>query len=396
MTQQVNHSTSTRHRLVETPRDLAATASQRIDGEKPDQNPTTVLYGIQLSWTIGGNSGGDTTPPDWNDGNAPYPHHYEVWLDGGNIRQTVDLYWPGWWGGWELARTHWVCLGADPKSQHRVKIRAKNDDGSWGEFTNEVTCAIAKNATLKYANPYLDLLRTNPVVRAEANEDTPGTFHGSIGDPVSRALLVLGDSPSNEPICVEARKLCGSPGEGAIWQQVVPPKEALIKDPAFSERKGYLEYRKYFRTNSEELYLQGLPAAANPVFAGLNLVAAEANLPDWPAAELSTSAAEHTFSYNYTAHHVGHTWTHQWFVTKDGWDQNNPLSWDQMEPIPFMVEIYGQQHSQHTEYTTEALAQRKAGRHVIVNVWGGHGGPDLPDGGMAGEFFLSTSDVEFV
>lgn len=44
----------------------------------------------------------------------------------------------------------------------------------------------------------------------------------------------------------------------------------------------------------------------------------------------------------------------------------------------------------------EALTQRKAGRHVIVNVWGGHGGPDLPDGGMAGEFFLSTSDVEFV
>lgn len=390
-------------RTLEMPYELAASPAHRIDGRRPDLNPITILYGIQLTWTIGANSGGEWPPPDdWNNGSPPYPHHYEVWLNGGDIKQTVELYWPEWAPGWQWARTHWVCLGTDPGSEYRVQIRAKHEDGSWGPLTDQVTVHLTRSRSLEYRNPYaLKQSAEGVIEEGEAEADTPGAFHGSTGHPVSRALLVLGDPPDNPPsdapICEEARKECGSPLEGAIWQQVVPPAEALIRDPAFSEAKGFLEYRKYFRTGSDELYLRGLAAAANPVFAGLNLVSAEAGLPDWPVTELSSSASEHIIRYRYSAHHVGHTWTHQWFVTRDDWDQDRALYWDQLESTPFMVENFGQDNRHHVEYATEALARRKTGRHVIVNVWGGHGGPDIPGTGTkAGEFFLSTSDVEFV
>ncbi|MET9693894.1 hypothetical protein ABZY81_36615 [Streptomyces sp. NPDC006514] len=78
-------------------------------------------------------------PADWNDGDAPYPHVYEVWING-EARQTVFLHWSAW--DWSPSNSRWVDLGEEPDAEYRVKIRAKAD-GSFTPFTNEVTVAAA-------------------------------------------------------------------------------------------------------------------------------------------------------------------------------------------------------------------------------------------------------------
>ncbi len=126
------------HRLAATPApsDLVGSAGVRTDG-------AWRLHGIQLDWTVGQNSGQDNPPGDWNDGNANYPKAYQVWINGGAIKQTVYLDWCRWWGCWRDARQHWVNLGESPAASNTVKIRARLDDGTWSDFTNEVTVASA-------------------------------------------------------------------------------------------------------------------------------------------------------------------------------------------------------------------------------------------------------------
>ena len=102
------------------PSDLRAEVRHRADG------PHT-MRGISLRWQIGANSPEQGTwppPADWNDGQAPYPHIYEVWING-EARQTVFLYWPAW--DWTPSNSHWVDLGEEPDSEYSVKIRAKVD-----------------------------------------------------------------------------------------------------------------------------------------------------------------------------------------------------------------------------------------------------------------------------
>jgi Lytic polysaccharide mono-oxygenase, cellulose-degrading len=342
------------------PEYLRAAASERVDGRD-------ILRGIQLQWKIGQNDGGDWPEPgDWDQGkNPPYPHLYEVWLDG-EIAQTVALYWPPYAPGWQMARTHWVCLGTHPETEYAVKIRARLGDGTWTAFTNEVTVTL-RNAQ-HYVNPFPKML----------GRDKLGSRHGSVDNPASRVIRAIRDRDPSQ-MCERARQLITS----TTWQEVVPPEAEMLADPPWNG--SYLQYRKFFDGPN-------VPSASNPVFAGLDLPA-EPGL-DWPVAQISGSAAEHTFSYTYHATHTGPSWTHQWFVTKDGWDPQNGVSLEDLEPIPFMIDTHGDDRV--TTYTTAALAARaKSGRHAIVNVWGGHGGPRLPDGTLAGEFFLSCSDVIF-
>jgi hypothetical protein len=142
-----------------------------------------------------------------------------------------------------------------------------------------------------------------------------------------------------------------------------------------------LEYRTFAGGAS-------VPSAGNPAFAGLDLPT-EPCL-GWPATRLDTSAGEVTFTYLHTAHHIDATWTHQWFATRDGWTPENGVSRADLEPTPFLTEAHGDRNV--ASWTTAALAG-KPGRHAIIDVRGGHGGPSLPDGGLAGEFFLSCCAV---
>ncbi|MDX3538123.1 lytic polysaccharide monooxygenase [Streptomyces sp. MB09-01] len=352
------------------PSDLRADIRYRDDGKY-------TMYGISLRWQIGENAPDHEAwppPADWNEGNAPYPHLYEVWLDD-ELRQTVFLHWSSW--NWMQSNSHWVDLGdQEPTGQLHVKIRAKVD-GEFTPFTNVVAIGSERVGLEKWA---VRLPR-------EKAEKAPGAVldprHGTANHPRSRAGAAIRDlDPSR--ICVEARRVNTS----TEWAEVVPGADRMLADYPWNDAQKYLEYRKFFEGNT-------LASAGNPVFRGLDLAPDDA-LGDWPVTELDTSAPTQTFTYDYMAYHQGESWSHRWFITRPSWDPSEGLSWQDLEPIPFLVEVHGAPREEESTSWEFASFPRRTGRAAIVDIWGGHGGPDTPNGengGMTGEFFLSVSDV---
>ncbi|MFD7785486.1 transposase family protein [Streptomyces nojiriensis] len=161
-----------------------------------------------------------------------------------------------------------------------------------------------------------------------------------------------------------------------------------LADYPWNNAQKYLEYRKFFEDGA-------LASTGNPAFRGLDL-APDATLGDWPLTELDTSAPTQTFTYDYMAYHWGETWSHRWFITRPDWVPADGLSWHDLEPTPFLVEVHGSPKEEESTSWEFASFPRRTGRAAIVGIWGGHGGPDTPhgeNGGKTGEFFLSTCDV---
>ncbi len=228
----------------------------------------------------------------------------------------------------------------------------------------------------------LSLAMAAPLSSAWA--DQPTTRHGSVSDPVSRALRCHPNGlNSPDAMCQEARR-----AGIYLWQEVQPEGQLMKDDPPFNARVRYSEYRK-FSTGTN------VCGAGNPKNAGLDLK--DTATLKWETTDLSQADGSHNFRYQYTAEHPGEYWTHEWYVTKDGWNPAYGVSWGDVDPVPFMVGHFASLH----EYPTETLPA-KHGRHVIVEVWAGPGGPDLnpeeivdPQFPKAGEFFTSCSDVDF-
>lgn len=224
----------------------------------------------------------------------------------------------------------------------------------------------------------LTLASTSVAARAEDR----GTRHGNLSTPVSRAILCHpGGQNSANSMCRRARE-----AGIYLWQEVQPTGAAMKADPPFNTRGRYSEYRK-FSTGTD------VCSAGNPANAGLDL------LPDsgdsWPTTDLSGVHDSYTFRYDYTAKHPGEYWTMEWYITKNGWEPTDGVSWDELDPTPFMVGHF----ASLDEYPTDTLPHR-TGRHVIVQVWSGPGGPDRdqvedPQFPKTGEFFTSCSDVDF-
>ncbi|MDH6129576.1 lytic polysaccharide monooxygenase [Kitasatospora sp. GP82] len=217
-----------------------------------------------------------------------------------------------------------------------------------------------------------------------AQADQPTTRHGTLAAPVSRALLCHpGGLDSPDPMCQAARQ-----AGIYLWQEVQPEGSAMKADPPFNARGRYSEYRKFSPGAN-------VCSAGNPKNAGLDL--RDSADRKWKTTDLSGTEGSYTFQYRYTAKHPGEYWTHEWYVTKDGWDPAAGVSWSDVDPVPFMVGHFDSMD----QYPTETLPP-KSGRHVIVEIWSGPGGPDLdpdkiidPQFPKAGEFFTSCSDVDF-
>lgn len=347
------------------PSDLRADVRHRADGSH-------TMYGISLRWQIGENSPEQGTwppPEDWNNGEAPYPHIYEVWING-EARQTVFLYWPAW--DWTPSNSHWVDLGEEPDGEYSVKIRAKVD-GEFTPFTNEVTVSLA--SARPWSSPQ------QPRQAAKAGGTAPR--HGTVNHPRSRAAAAIRDEDPAK-VCVEARNLNTS----TVWQEVVPGADRMLADYPWNDALKYLEYRKFFQGET-------VASTGNPAFRGLDL-APDSTLGEWPLTELDTSAPSQTFTYDYTAYHTSESWSHRWFITREGWDPTSGLSWENLEATPFLVEVQGSHREDESSKWEFATFPRRTGRAAVVHIWGGHGGPDTPDGGnggKTGEFFASTCDV---
>ncbi|GAB2820877.1 lytic polysaccharide monooxygenase auxiliary activity family 9 protein [Streptomyces daliensis] len=113
------------------------------------------------------------------------------------------------------------------------------------------------------------------------------------------------------------------------------------------------------------------------------------NLPrdDWPFTHVS-AGAQMQFRYNAWAAHPGEFRS---YITKDGYDPNQPLTWDDLEDQPFDAvtdpPLVGGVGSENSAYVWNAnLPQNKSGRHVVYTVW---------ERSDSQETFYSCSDASF-
>lgn len=103
----------------------------------------------------------------------------------------------------------------------------------------------------------------------------------------------------------------------------------------------------------------------------------------WPTTDVA-AGQDFQFQWKITAAHS--TTSFRYFVTKDGWDPNKPLSRDQLEPAPFVDVDYGGAQPPNTYTHDGTMPEGKTGRHVILGVW------DIADTANA---FYSCADVNF-
>jgi hypothetical protein len=97
------------------------------------------------------------------------------------------------------------------------------------------------------------------------------------------------------------------------------------------------------------------------------------------------SGATMQFRYNAWAPHPG-TWTQ--YITKDGFDPNQPLKWSDLEAAPFdtVTNPPTQNGSSGNEYYWSARLPNKQGRHIIYSIWQRSDSP---------EAFYNCVDVQF-
>lgn len=104
---------------------------------------------------------------------------------------------------------------------------------------------------------------------------------------------------------------------------------------------------------------------------------------DWPTTTLRPGA-NITIRYNAWARHPG-TWYQ--FVTRNGWNPNQPLRWSDLEPWHQVTNPPVNGSGPHgAEYTWPATLPNKTGRHIIYSVWARS---DSPEG------FFNCADVIF-
>ncbi|HEY2668835.1 MAG TPA: lytic polysaccharide monooxygenase [Rugosimonospora sp.] len=197
----------------------------------------------------------------------------------------------------------------------------------------------------------------------------PATAHGALQIPGSRTWLCYEDGLSstgqiipNNPACAAAVAKSGTTG---LYNWF-----AVLRSDGAGRTQGFIP--------DGQLCSAG---ATNFDFSGFDLPRT-----DWPLTHL-TAGATIQFQYNKWAAHPG------WFylyVTKDGWDQNGPLTWNDFEPTYFSSADHppsiGDPGSVNSYYYWTGTLPQKTGRHIIYSVW---------QRSDSNETFYGCSDVVF-
>ncbi|MEU3028248.1 lytic polysaccharide monooxygenase auxiliary activity family 9 protein [Streptomyces incarnatus] len=103
----------------------------------------------------------------------------------------------------------------------------------------------------------------------------------------------------------------------------------------------------------------------------------------WPTTQV-TGGQSYTFRWQFTARHA--TTDFKYYVTKQGWNQNHPLSRSDLNLTPFLTVPYNGQQPPATLSHSGTLPTGLSGHHVILAVW------TIADTGNA---FYACSDVNF-
>lgn len=196
----------------------------------------------------------------------------------------------------------------------------------------------------------------------------PAAAHGAMMTPGSRTFLCWKDGLSPQGDIQPINPACAA---------------AVAKSGANSLYNWFSVLRSDGAGRTEGFIPDGqLCSGGNPNFSGYDRPSTE-----WPVTHL-TAGARLNFSYNAWAAHPG------WFyvyVTKDGYDPSQPLTWDDLEDKPFATAdhppVTGPVGSVEGAYKwTATLPSGKSGHHVIYSVW---------KRSDSNETFYGCSDVVF-
>jgi predicted carbohydrate-binding protein with CBM5 and CBM33 domain len=200
----------------------------------------------------------------------------------------------------------------------------------------------------------------------------PASAHGAMEIPGSRTYLCYEDGitstgqiqPHN-PACQQAIAQSG-PTPLYNWFAVGNRSGATSGGTV-----GFIPDGKLCSGNSNYFDFSGFDAAS----------------PDWPKTHL-TAGSTIQIRYNKWAAHPG---TFSLYITKDGWDPTKPLTWADMETVPFSQATdppsVGDPGSIDSYYYWNAtLPANKTGYHIIYSVWARSD---------SSETFYGCSDVVF-
>ncbi|MGG7465192.1 lytic polysaccharide monooxygenase auxiliary activity family 9 protein [Plantibacter sp. YIM 135347] len=207
----------------------------------------------------------------------------------------------------------------------------------------------------------------------------PAFAHGSSDDPMSRVLGCKLAGVTETPVgdteyegCNMAYDIAGS-FQFDEWMGIV------VGDTRLGQKDA--QYRTVAPDGQ-------LCAAGNAKFAGL-----DAPSDDWPTTDLP-GGEDYTLNFKNTVAH--NPYTFNYYVTKDGYDPKQPLTWNDLESTPFLVADNVASIDQSTpDMRTElpVLLPEKSGQHVIYTIWQGN---IKPDGSVqSNEAFFACSNVNF-
>jgi predicted carbohydrate-binding protein with CBM5 and CBM33 domain len=191
--------------------------------------------------------------------------------------------------------------------------------------------------------------------------------HGAMMKPGSRTFLCWQDGLSSTGQIIPQNPACAAAvttsGANSLYNWF-----AVLRSDGAGRTRGFIPDGK-------------LCSGGNPGYAGFDQVG------DWPLTHL-TAGATFDFSYNAWAAHPGWFYT---YVTKDGWNPSQPLTWDSLEDQPFLTvdhpAVTGQVGTVDGQYKwSGALPANKSGRHIIYSVW---------KRSDSAETFYGCSDVTF-
>jgi len=199
---------------------------------------------------------------------------------------------------------------------------------------------------------------------------TPSTAeaHGAMMVPGSRTYLCWRDGLTpqgnivpNNPACAAAVAISG---DNTLYNWF-----SVLRSDGAGRMRGFIPDGQ-------------LCSGGNTTFSGYNLARS-----DWPVTHL-TAGATIEWRYSNWAHHPG---TFRMYITKDGFNPNQPLTWDDLEETPFLsVTNPPQRGAVGTNdghyYWTGQLPANKSGRHIIYSVW---------ERSDSTETFYGCSDVVF-
>ena len=171
----------------------------------------------------------------------------------------------------------------------------------------------------------------------------PAFSHGSMETPASRVYNCYLESPENptSAACREAVRVGGS--------------QSLYDWNAVNQGNANGRHRDVVPDGR-------LCSGGKALHRGLDLAR-----DDWPSTTLAPDRdGNFEFVYRATQPHATQRFT--FYVTADGYDPTQPLTWSDLESRPF-CDIQNARLGDKRYYMTCPLPQDKSGRHVIYNIW---------------------------